>query len=215
VAILQGGDQEGRSTTRLLAAPPIALVAPIGGVAGATAAPFRLLSLLLFSLKVGSVLFGSGYVLLAFVRADLVVRWGWLTDAQLLDAIAIGQVTPGPVSTTATFIGFVLGGLPGAAVATLGIFLPAFIFVALSGPLVPRLRRSATAGAFLDGVNAASLAVMAVVTWRLGRAALVDPTTIGLALASGVLLIRYRINSAWPVLAGGLVGLLRSSLGLP
>lgn len=215
VAILQGGLQGGRSTTRLLAAPPIALVAPIGGVAGATAAPFGLLALLLFFLKVGSVLFGSGYVLLAFVRADLVVRWGWLTDAQLLDAIAIGQVTPGPVSTTATFIGFVLGGLPGAAVATLGIFLPAFIFVALSGPLVPRLRRSATAGAFLDGVNAASLAVMAVVTWRLGRAVLVDPTTIGLALASGVLLIRYRINWAWPVLAGGLVGLLRSSLGLP
>jgi chromate transporter len=215
VAILQGAHQKGRSTPSLLAASPIAFVAPIGGVAGATAAPFGLLSLFLFFLKVGSVLFGSGYVLLAFLRADLVVRWGWLTDAQLLDAIAVGQVTPGPVFTTATFIGYVLGGLPGAAVATLGIFLPAFVFVALSGPLVPRLRRSATAGAFLDGVNAGSLALMAVVTWRLGRAALVDPTTIALALASGLLLIRYRINSVWLVLAGGLVGLLRSSIGLP
>jgi chromate transporter len=215
VAILQSAHQKGRSTPSLLAASPIAFVASIGGVAGATAAPFGLLSLFLFFLKVGSVLFGSGYVLLAFLRADLVVRWGWLTDAQLLDAIAVGQVTPGPVFTTATFIGYVLGGLPGAAVATLGIFLPAFVFVALSGPLVPRLRRSATAGAFLDGVNAASLALMAVVTWRLGRAALVDPTTIALALASGLLLIRYRINSAWLVLAGGLVGLFRSSLGLP
>ena len=179
------------------------------------AAPFGLLPLFLFFLKVGSVLFGSGYVLLAFLRSDLVIRWGWLTDAQLLDAVAVGQVTPGPVFTTATFIGYLLGGLPGAAVATLGIFLPAFVFVALSGPLVPRLRRSATAGAFLDGVNAASLALMAVVTWRLGRAALVDPTTIALALASGVLLIRYRLNSAWLVLAGGLIGLIRSTFGFP
>jgi chromate transporter len=170
---------------------------------------------LLFFLKVGSVLFGSGYVLLAFLRADLVERWGWLTEAQLLDAIAIGQVTPGPLFTTATFIGYVLGGLPGAALATLGIFLPAFVFVALSGPLVPRIRRSATAGAFLDGVNAASLALMAIVTWHLARAALVDPLTVALALGSGVVLVLVRPNSAWLVLAGGLVGLLVSALGRP
>jgi chromate transporter len=196
------------------AALPVAL-AQVGVAAGATAAPFGLLPLFLFFLKVGSVLFGSGYVLLAFLRADLVQRWGWLTEAQLLDAVAVGQVTPGPVFTTATFIGYVLGGLPGAGVATLGIFLPAFVFVAVSGPLVPRLRRSATAGAFLDGVNAASLALMAVVTWELGRAALVDPLTVALAVVSGAVLIRFQVNSAWLVLAGGLIGLLRSAPGLP
>jgi chromate transporter len=196
------------------AALPIAL-AQVGVTAGATATPFGLLPLFLFFLKVGSVLFGSGYVLLAFLRADLVQRWGWLTEAQLLDAVAVGQVTPGPVFTTATFIGYVLGGLPGAGVATLGIFLPAFAFVAASGPLVPRLRRSATAGAFLDGVNAASLALMAVVTWELGRAALVDPMTVALAVVSGAVLIRFQVNSAWLVLAGGLIGLLRSAPGLP
>jgi chromate transporter len=118
---------------------PAALV-KVGMPAGA--APFGLLPLFLCFLKVGSVLFGSGYVLLAFLRADLVQRWGWLSEAQLLDAVAVGQVTPGPVFTTATFIGYVLGGLPGAGLATLGIFLPAFAFVAVSGPLVPRIRRS-------------------------------------------------------------------------
>src|SRR5207342_739754 len=111
---------------------------------------------------------GSGYVLLAFLRPDLVERTGWLTDAQLLDAVAVGQLTPGPVFTTATFVGYVLGRVPGALLATLGIFLPAFVFVALSGPLVPRVRRSPAAGAFLDGVNAGALALMAVVTWQLG-----------------------------------------------
>lgn len=182
---------------------------PVGFAAPGAASGFGLGTLFLFFLKVGSVLFGSGYVLVAFLRADLVERWGWLTEAQLLDAVAVGQFTPGPLSTTATFIGFLLGGLPGAGVATLGMFLPAFAFVAISGPLVPALRRSATAGAFLDGVNAASLALMAVVTWDLGRAALVDPVAWGLALGAGLVLFRYRINSAWPVLAGGLVGLLR------
>ena len=108
-------------------------------------------------LKIGSVLYGSGYVLLAFLRSDFVSRLGWLTDRQLLDAVAIGQVTPGPVFTTATFIGYLLGGLPGGLLATLGIFLPSFVFVALSNPLIPRLRRSAWAGALLDGVNVASL----------------------------------------------------------
>jgi chromate transporter len=176
--------------------------------ATATAATFGLWPLFLFFLKVGSVLFGSGYVLLAFLRGDLVERWHWLTNAQLLDAVAVGQITPGPVFTTATFIGYVLGGAPGAAVATLGIFLPAFIFVAVSGPLVPRIRRSETAGAFLDGVNVGSLALMVVVTFELGRAALVDLPTVLLALASAVLLMRYRVNSAWLVLAGALIGLL-------
>jgi chromate transporter len=157
--------------------------------------------------------FGSGYVLLAFLRGDLVDRWHWLTNGQLLDAVAVGQVTPGPVFTTATFIGYVLGGGPGAFVATLGIFLPAFVFVALSGPLVPRVRRSETAGAFLDGVNVGSLALMAVVTFELGRSALIDLPTVLLALASAVLLIRYRVNSAWLVLGGALTGLLIGALG--
>jgi len=172
------------------------------------AASFGLWPLFLFFLKVGSVLFGSGYVLLAFLRADLVDRWHWLSNAQLLDAVAVGQVTPGPVFTTATFIGYVLGGAGGAAVATIGIFLPAFVFVAISGPLIPRIRRSPTAGAFLDGVNAASIALMAVVTFLLGRAALVDIPTILLALTSAFLLIRFRLNSAWLIAGGAVVGML-------
>jgi chromate transporter len=157
--------------------------------------------------RIGAVLFGSGYVLLAFLRADLVERLGWLTERQLLDAVAVGQVTPGPVFTTATFIGYLLGGTTGAAAATLGIFLPAFAFVALSGPLVPRIRRSPTAGAVLDGVNVASLALMAVVTAQLARAALVDPLTIAVAAASALLLVRWRVGSAWLVLCGAGIGL--------
>ena len=174
----------------------------------AVTAPFGLWPLFLVFLKVGAVVFGSGYVLLAFLRADLVVHRAWLTDAQLVDAIAIGQVTPGPVFTTATFIGYVLGGLKGAVVATVGIFLPAFLLVAASGPLVSRIRKSPVAGAFLDGVNVGSLALMAVVTWQLGRASLVDIETTLLAAASLVLLLRFRVNSAWLVLLGAFVGLL-------
>jgi chromate transporter len=156
---------------------------------------------------VGSVLFGSGYVLLAFLRGGLVHDRGWLTEAQLLDAVAIGQVTPGPVFTTATFIGYVLAGGLGAAAATVGIFLPAFVFVALSGPLVPRLRRSPLAGAVLDGVNAASLALMAVVTAQLATSALFDGLTLALVAASAVFLFRFRVNSTWLVLGGALVGI--------
>jgi chromate transporter len=171
-------------------------------------ATFGLGPLFLFFLKVGSVLFGSGYVLLAFLRADLVHRWGWLTEGQLLDAVAVGQVTPGPVFTTATFIGYVLGGVSGAVVATVGIFLPSFVFVAASGPLIPRLRRSRVAGSVLDGVNVASIALMALVTAQLARAALVDAPTLALGLASAVLLIRFRVNSAWLVGAGAMAGFL-------
>ena len=141
--------------------------------AAAAQAPVSLWALTGFFLKVGSVLYGSGYVLLAFLRSDLVQRWGWLTDQQLMDAIAVGQFTPGPVFTTATFIGYVVAGVPGALLATLGIFLPSFVFVAASSPLISRIRRSARAGGFLDGVNVASLGLMAAVTWQLGRAALV------------------------------------------
>ena len=182
-------------------------------LAAAVAAPPASLSALFwFFLKVGSVLFGSGYVLLAFLRADLVERWHWLTDGQLLDAIAVGQFTPGQLFTTATLIGYLLGGPSGAVIATAGIFLPAFVFAALSGPLLPRLRASPVAGAFLDGVNVASLALMAVVTFRLGAAALVDWPAILLAGASAVLLLRYRVNSAWLVLGGAVAGLSLSAL---
>jgi chromate transporter len=174
---------------------------------------FGLLPLFLFFLKVGAVLYGSGYVLLAFIRADLVERWHWLTESQLLDAIAVGQVTPGPVFTTATFIGYVLGGYQGAIVATLGIFLPAFCFVALSGPLVPRIRRSPAAGAFLDGVNVAALSLMVLVTFQLGRASLVDIKTLLIAAISGFILFRFRVNSAWLVLGGAIVGLIISRAG--
>ncbi len=178
-------------------------------LAGAAAVPFSLPALFLFFLKVGSVLFGSGYVLLAFLRADLVERWHWLTNAELLDAVAVGQFTPGPVFCTATFIGYLLGRTPGAVLATLGIFLPAFVFVALSGLVLPRLRRSRFAGAFLDGLNVASLALMATVSLELARTALVDGRALLLA-AAGAVGLAVRINSAWLVLGGGLAGYLLS-----
>jgi chromate transporter len=181
--------------------------APATSLAGGTAI-FSLGSLFLVFLKVGAVVFGSGYVLLAFLRADLVVQRGWITDSQLLDAVAVGQVTPGPVFTTATFVGYLLGGIRGAVVATVGIFLPAFLLVAVSGPLVPRIRKSKLAGAFLDGVNVGSLALMAAVTWQLGRASLTDAVTVVLALASLLALLRFRVNSAWLVLFGAILGLL-------
>lgn len=187
--------------------PSVGAAAVPLGVGLAAAAPLSLWSLFGIFAKIGAVLFGSGYVLLAFLRADLVERLGWLTERQLLDAVAVGQVTPGPVFTTATFIGYVLGGTAGAGAATAGIFLPAFVFVALSGPIVPRLRRSPTAARVLDGVNVASLALIAVVTWQLGRAALLDGVTVVLAGLSAILLFRYRINSAWLVLGGAAVGL--------
>jgi chromate transporter len=168
------------------------------GAAGVASVIPGMWTLFLVFLKIGSVVFGSGYVLLAFLRADLVVHRAWITDAQLVDAVAIGQVTPGPVFTTATFLGYLLRGPAGALVATIGIFLPAFI---------PLIRRSATAGAFLDGVNVASLALMVAVGYQLGRSAIVDWLTIGLAAVSAVLLLRYRINSAWLVLGGALIGI--------
>ena len=184
---------------------------PLGGLAsvGAFASvPFSLPLLFLTFLKIGSVLYGGGYVLLAFLRADLVVRYGWLTDQQLLDAIAIGQVTPGPLFTTATFIGYLLGGTAGALLATLGIFLPSFIFVAVSNPFIPRLRSSVWFGALLDGVNAVSLGLMAAVTWQIGRASLVDPLTFLVALVALALLVRFRVNATWLIAGGAIVGVL-------
>ncbi len=180
---------------------------------GAVAAAPTWAKVFWFFLKIGSVLYGSGYVLLAFLQKDLVERWHWLSPQELLDAVAIGQFTPGPVFTTATFVGYLLAGSPGAIVATIGIFLPAFLLVAAVNPWVPRLRRSPWAAGFLDGVNAASLGLMAVVTWDLGRAALTDWLTVALALAALAAVLRYKVNSAWLVAVGGAVGLLSHLAG--
>lgn len=199
----------GTRSSRLVTWSAVPIIPLASSAPAAAAAPFALWPLFLIFAKIGAVLFGSGYVLLAFLRADLVNRLGWLTEAQLLDATAVGQITPGPVFTTATFIGYLLGGSAGAAVATVGIFLPAFCFVALSGPLVPRLRRSPITAAVLDGVNVGALALMAVVTWQLAQAALVDGVSVGLALTSATLLFAARVNSAWLLLGGALVGVLR------
>lgn len=169
--------------------------------------PVSLSRLFLLFLKIGAVLYGSGYVLLAFLRNDLVLNLGWLTDHQLLDAVAIGQFTPGPVFTTATFVGYVVGGWTGAVLATVGIFLPSFLFVAAIGPLIPRMRESALLGSVLDGVNVAAMGLMAAVTWELARAAIVDWLTALLAIVAAVLLFRYRLNSAWLVLGGAIVAL--------
>jgi chromate transporter len=185
------------------------LVAQFAPFAATPAQPqaVGLRALFLYFVKIGSVLYGSGYVLLAFLQQDLVANWHWLTSKQLLDAVAVGQITPGPLFTTATFVGYVSRGVPGAVVATIGIFLPAFVFCAVSGPAVPWLRRSLLAGAFLDGVNIASLALMAVVTWELARTALIDVLTIAIAMAAAVLLFRYRVNGGWLALGGALAGL--------
>lgn len=172
------------------------------------AAPFSLALLFGTFLKIGAVLYGSGYVLLAFMRADFVVRLGWLTDQQLLDAIAIGQVTPGPVFTTATFVGYLLGNVPGAVLATIAIFLPAFIFVAISNPFIPKLRQSTWASGLLDGVNVTSLGLMAAVTLQLGQAALIDPVTVVWAGVAAVLLFRFKLNATWLMVIGALLGLL-------
>ncbi|HEX5219189.1 MAG TPA: chromate efflux transporter [Verrucomicrobiae bacterium] len=195
----------------LLVGAPSAAAAVVAS--GAATVPFSLNLMFFFFLKVGAVLFGSGYVLLAFLRADLVERWGWLTENQLLDAIAVGQFTPGPVFTTATFIGFILSGPMGALLATVGIFLPAFVFVAVSAPLIPKLRTAPAAGAFLDGVNVASLALMAVVTWQLSASALVDWITVLLAILATAALLLWRLNSVWLVLAGGAVGFIKYLFG--
>ncbi|WP_376791821.1 chromate efflux transporter [Thermoflexus sp.] len=171
--------------------------------------PFSLPLMFLLFLKIGAILYGSGYVLVAYLRADFVARTGWLTEAQLLDAVAIGQVTPGPVLTTVTFIGYLLAGLPGALLATLGVFLPSFAFVALTGPLIPWMRRSHVIGAFLDGVNAASLGLMAGVLIQLIPASLVDLLAVAIGLASLAVLARLPINAIWVVLAGAGVGLVK------
>jgi chromate transporter len=188
---------------------PAASGAAIGGAAAGTVG---LLPILLVFLKMGVVVFGSGYVLLAFFKADLVDRLHWITSPQLLDAITAGQVTPGPVFATATFLGYLIRGWAGAAVATAAIFLPSFLMAGLVGALTGRIRKSKLAAGFLDGVNAAAVALMASVALSLGRATLVDGWTWALGLVSVALLVRYKVNATWLLLTGAGLGLLLRGL---
>lgn len=167
-------------------------------------------TLFLTFLKIGSVLYGSGYVLLAFLETNFVERFNVLTSQQILDAVAVGQFTPGPVFTTATFIGYLIQGTPGAVLATIGIFLPAFVLVGLLNPVVPKLRSSSWMSGLLDGVNVASWGLMTVVSWKLGISAIVDIPTAILAAASLFIILRFKVNSAWLVLSGGIIGLVIS-----
>jgi chromate transporter len=177
--------------------------------AAVEAAPISLGLVFLTFLKLGSVVYGSGYTLLAFLRTDLVQNLHWLTDKQLLDAVSIGQFTPGPVFTTATFIGYVLGGWPAALIATLAMFLPSFVLIALIHPVASRLRQATWTATLLDGVNAAALALMTGVLVQLGQHALTDVLTWAIALLVFALLLRFKLNSVWLILAGAMIGVLR------
>ncbi len=205
VVMLARGARRAGAAAGLGALAPF--VAPAPALAAAGAIAVSVTTLFLVFLKIGAVLYGSGYVLLAFLRNDFVNRLGWLTDRQLLEAVSVGQFTPGPVFTTATFIGYLIAGVPGAVLATVGIFLPGFVFVAASYPLIPRIRGSRWASALLDGVNVAALGLMAAVTWELGRAAIVDVLTAALAILALLVLLRFKLNSAWLVLGGAVTGL--------
>lgn len=200
------GGPHGVALPALLAAGQPFLTDPSGG---------QLTRLFLTFVKIGAVLYGSGYVLIAFLRGDFVERLGWITQTQLVDAVSIGQATPGPVFTTATFVGYLVAGVPGAVLATVGIFLPSFVFVGLLTRVVDRIRDRAWSAALLDGVNAAAVALMAGVLLELGSTALVDPLTVAMAVGALLLLWRTRLNSAWYVAAGAAVGGLVTLLGGP
>ena len=203
----------GENLSRIKNVPIAGILFPIVGLSFlAASTPFNLTLLFLNFLKVGATLYGSGYVLLAFLRADFVLHLGWLTDKQLIDAIAIGQITPGPVFTTATFIGYLLGGISGALIATLGIFLPSFIYVGISSLFIKQVRNSPWASNFLDGVNAASLGLMLAVSIQLASTALIDPITIAVALICLIILIRFQTNSTWLIAGGALIGLFHTIL---
>jgi len=196
-----------------LAGNRAALGAWFGLGSGTMGGALGVLPVFFYFLKIGAVLIGSGYVLLPVLRADLVLNLHWLTDAQLLDAVAVSQATPGPFFTVATFIGFVLAGWKGATLATLGMFLPAFVYVGVTSGFLPKLRKSPLAGAFLDGVNAAAVALMALVGWQFGRAVLVNIPAAILAVFSVVLIFRYKVNSTWLVLGGAAAGMVFRVLG--
>jgi len=201
-----------RSVAALAGVLALLIAIPLAATLLTPASHSRLITNFLVFAKIGSVVYGSGYVLLAFLKTDLVTRLHWLTSTQLLDAVAVGQLTPGPVFTTATFIGYLVGGPIGAVAATVGIFAPAFLFVLLGGRIVPQLRKSPSTSAFLDGVNVASLALMTAVSWQLGRTAIVDIVTAVVAVASAFVLFRYRLNSMWLLASGAIVGLIRVAI---
>jgi len=201
-----------REGKRLVSGKSLIGATLVGGTSGAGATA-GVLPVGFYFLKIGAVLVGSGYVLLPVLRADLVTRLHWLTDSQLLDAVAVSQATPGPFFTVATFIGFILAGWKGATLATVGMFLPAFVYVRITSSFLPRLRRSPLAGAFLDGVNVAAVALMALVGWQFARTALVSVAAVGIALISAILLVCYKTNSAWLVLGGAAAGIVLRLLG--
>ena len=176
-------------------------------IASTVTVPFSQTTLFLSFLKIGSVLYGSGYVLVAFFNSEFVQRLGWITHQQLLDAIAVGQITPGPIASSATFIGYLMGGWHSALLATLAFFIPSFVFVAIISRIMPYLRKKWWSGAFLDGVNVASLGLMAAVTWELGRAGVIDWFTIVLTIAALFLVFKYKVNSTWLILGGALAGI--------
>jgi chromate transporter len=188
--------------------PNVAPMLASAATSSAGAVTVALAAVFLYFLKVGAVLFGSGYVLLAFLHSDLVVRLHWITEAQLLDAIAVSQGTPGPFFTVSTFLGYVLGGWRGSLLATVGMFLPAFVYVAATAAFLPRLRQSKMAGAFLDGVNAAAVALMAFVGWQFARTTLAKVPALVFAAISGILVFRYRVNSAWIIASAAIIGAL-------
>jgi chromate transporter len=195
-------------------AAPVQAAAAVGGTTALAVASSA--GVFVYFLKIGALLFGSGYVLLAVLRDDLVVRLHWLNQAQLLDAIAVSQATPGPFFTVATFVGYLLAGWRGAALATAGMFLPAFTYVAVTAKALPALRKSPTAGTFLDGVNAAAVALMALVGLQFVREAVTTLPALAILAAAGVLVFRYRVNSAWVILGGAVAGLaLKTALRWP
>jgi chromate transporter len=212
LALLVAWGRARAGTVQGIAWLPAGLVGGAGVAGVGAAGSVGLGSIALVFLKLGVVVFGSGYVLLEFLKADLVDRLHWITEPQLLDAVTAGQVTPGPVFATATFLGYLLHGWAGAVVATLAIFLPSFLMAAAVGALAGRIRKSKPAAAFLDGVNAAAVALMAYVALALGRATLIDGWTWALGLVSALLLLRFRVNATWLILGGAAIGILLRGL---
>jgi chromate transporter len=208
-------------TRRLLAGASGLALAYLPPLAAApTAATAGIWDIFWYFLKIGSVLFGSGYVLIAYIQQDLVNNFGWLTGQQLLDSIAIGQMTPGPLSTTVTVVGYIVAGVPGAIIGTFGFFLPSFVLVILTAPLIPRMRRSPFLSAFLSGINAGVIAAILVTLVDLANAALRapdggwSPAASLLALAALLMLLRFRVSATWLILLGGLVGLAAQLAGV-
>ena len=193
--------------TLLLLALPVWLAEPT-----AQPVPFSLGRLFWVFLKAGAMMLGSGYVLLAFIHDDLVVRLGWLTEAEMIDAIAVGQVTPGPLSSTATFVGYVMGGLPAAVLASLAMFIPSFIFIGIVARLVEKIRANKHYEGVIEGVNFTALGLMAGVTWEISTTAIVDPITGGIATLSLLLLLVARLSSPWLILGGAVIGLAKMLL---